>query len=115
MPLSSRLRHRDMPDTSAGRLNSPVRLSCETITAGTPCSRAHRPVQRSVVRSDTSSRSGRSSVSSAASPRRPSIARYPPVNGTTGPYLVISLPCAVGRSLRRRAGMISTGSCPAAR
>ena len=66
MVLSTALRQRDMPETSAGRLNSPVRLSCETITAGTPCSRAHRPVQRSVVRSEISSRSGFSSSAAAS-------------------------------------------------
>ncbi len=39
---------------------SPARLSCETIMDRTPAARAQPPVHRSVVRSDTSSRSGSS-------------------------------------------------------
>ena len=38
---------------------SAPRFSCDTITLGTPWARAQSPVQRSVARSDTSSRSGR--------------------------------------------------------
>ena len=90
-------------------------LSCDTMTAGTPCSRAHAPVQRSVVRSDTSSASGRSRVSSRASRRLRHSTRYPPANGTRGARSVITRPCAVGWSLSRSPGMTSTGSCPAAR
>ena len=39
---------------------SPARLSCETIMDRIPRARAQAPVHRSVVRSDTSSRSGSS-------------------------------------------------------
>ena len=77
--------------------------------------RAHRPVQRSVVRSDTSSVSGRSSLSSAATCRLRSSTRYPPVNCTRGP---LQGDHAALRGLLVAvllAGMISTGSWPAAR
>ena len=97
------------------RLSRAVTLSCDTMAAGTPCSPAHAPVQRSVVRSDTSSASGRSRASSPASRRLRHSTRYPPVNGTRGARSVITRPCAVCRSLSRSPGMISTGSCPAAR
>ncbi len=51
-------------------VSRPVSDSCETITDGTQFSRAQSPVQRSVARSDTSSRSGASVVSNRASRRR---------------------------------------------
>ncbi len=92
-----------------------VTLSCDTMTAGTPCARAHAPVQRSVVRSDTSSASGRSRASSPASRRLRHSTRYPPLNGTRGARTVITRPCAVCSSPSRSPGMTRTGSCPAAR
>ena len=95
--------------------NKATRLSWETMTAGTPCLRAHRPVQRSVTRSETSRESGCSWLSRAATGRRRHITRYPPVNGTRGARSVITRPWALCWSLSWRPGMISTGSCPAAR
>lgn len=74
---------------------SPARLSCETIMDLTPRARAQAPVQRSVVRSDTSSRSGSRRSSSRRRDRRAVIARYPPVPGTTGPETVMTRPCSV--------------------
>ena len=48
----------------------PCRLSCETIIERTPQCRAHAPVHRSVVRSETSMRSGASVPSSRATGAR---------------------------------------------
>ena len=96
-------------------LASPARLSCETIMDLTPRARAQAPVQRSVVRSDTSSRSGSRSSSSRRSGRRVVIARYPPVPGTIRPGTVMTRPCLVYWRPGRGPGMISTGSWPAAR
>ena len=76
------------------------------MTAGTPCLRAHRPVQRSVARSDTSSVSGRSWLSRPVTCRLRHSTRYPPVNGTRGARSVITRPCAVCWSLSRGPGMI---------
>ena len=94
---------------------SPARLSCDTIMDRTPRARAQAPVQRSVVRSDTSSRSGSSWSSSRRSDRRARMARYPPVAGTRHPGTVTTRPCSVGCRPGRAPGMTSTGSCPAAR
>ena len=59
----------------SGSDSRPATLSCETITAGTWCLRAHGPVQRSVVRSETSSRSGRSDSRMARTRRLDSSSR----------------------------------------
>ena len=71
--LSQSATARPTPDSPSPSSPSPasraVTLSCDTMAAGTPCSSAHAPVQRSVVRSDTSSTSGRRRVSSRASRR----------------------------------------------
>ena len=75
--------------------SSPATLSWDTITAGTPCRRAQAPVQRSVVRSETSSRSGANDVNSAVNRRRLTRTRYPPEPGTTGPGSEITRPCDV--------------------
>jgi hypothetical protein len=64
---------------------SAATLSCETMTDGIPRAAAQRPVQRRVVRSDTSRRPGRSSSSRRRSGRRATMARYPPVPGTGTP------------------------------
>ena len=94
---------------------SPARLSCDTIMDRTPRARAQAPVQRSVVRSDTSSRSGSSWPSSRPRDRRARMARYPPVAGTRHPGTVTTSPCSVSCRPGRGPGMTSTGSCPAAR
>ena len=54
----------------SGSAQQGVTLSCETMTAGTPCSRP-TPVQRSVVRSDTSRASGRSGQQPGQPPPAP--------------------------------------------
>ncbi len=106
-------RGRSSPGTAS--LSSAVRLSCEIMTAGTPCSRAHRPVQRSVVRSDTSSVSGRSSAQQRGEPAAgqqhpvPAGERQPRPAQGDHPALRGLLVAA------RSPGMISTGSWPAAR
>ena len=96
--------------------STPSAVSWETITAGTRARRAHLPVQRSVVRSETSRRSGaRSSrsgrdappvgehaVAAGAGQQRPGQGDHPALLG-----------------LARRGvlapGTTRTGSCPAAR
>jgi hypothetical protein len=96
-------------------LISPARLSCETIIERIPRARAQAPVHRSVVRSETSSRSGSSWSSSRRSERRAVIARYPPRAGILGPGTVITSPCSLYRRPGFGPGMTSTDSCPAAR
>jgi hypothetical protein len=94
---------------------SAARLSWDTIIDLMPHFLAQAPVHRSVVRSDTSSRSGSRSSSSWRSEFRAVIARYPPVPGTGTPGTVMTSPCSVSRRSGRGPGTISTGLCPAAR
>ena len=90
------------------------RRSWEIITVVAPWSRPQRPSDRSVSRSDTSIRSGRSSRNNPCT-RHGSTTRYPPVQGTFAAGSVIRrTPLDITSSVRRDPGTTSTTSWPPA-